>query len=70
MLLALAIFVVTIMLVIWQPKGLGIGWSAMGGAAAALLIGVVSLPDVPVGLGHRLERNRRVRRDHHHQPAA
>jgi arsenical pump membrane protein len=51
MLLALAIFVVTIMLVIWQPKGLGIGWSAMGGAAAALLTGVVSLPDVPVVWG-------------------
>ncbi len=51
MLLALAIFVATIALVIWQPKGLGIGWSAMGGAAIALLVGVVSLSDVPVVWG-------------------
>ena len=51
MLLALAIFVATITLVIWQPKGLGIGWSALGGAAVALLVGVVSLSDVPVVWG-------------------
>ncbi len=51
MLLALAIFVATIALVIWQPKGLGIGWSAIGGAAIALLVGVVSLSDVPVVWG-------------------
>ncbi|TCQ02472.1 MULTISPECIES: arsenic transporter [Sphingomonas] len=51
MLLALAIFVATIALVIWQPKGLGIGWSALGGAAVALLVGVVSLSDVPVVWG-------------------
>jgi arsenical pump membrane protein len=48
MLLAVLIFVATITLVIWQPKGLGIGWSAMGGAIVALLAGVVSLSDVPV----------------------
>ena len=36
MLLAVLIFVATIALVIWQPRGLGIGWSAMGGAAVAL----------------------------------
>jgi arsenical pump membrane protein len=32
--------------VIWQPRGLNIGWSAMGGAILALLFGVVSLTDV------------------------
>lgn len=46
MLLALAIFVVTLVLVIWQPRGLGIGWSALGGAAVALLAGVVGWGDV------------------------
>ncbi|WP_319798420.1 arsenic transporter [Nitrobacter sp.] len=51
MVLALALFGVTIALVIWQPKGLGIGWSALGGAAVALLVGVVSLSDVPVVWG-------------------
>jgi|TARA_R100000501_G_scaffold7881_2_gene16409 arsenical pump membrane protein len=48
MLLALAIFIATITLVIWQPRGLGIGWSALGGAGLALLLGVVSLSDIPV----------------------
>ena len=51
MLLAVLIFVATITLVIWQPKGLGIGWSALGGAEVALLLGVVSLSDVPVVWG-------------------
>ena len=46
MLAALLIFLVTIILVIWQPRGLGIGWSAMLGAMLALLSGVVHLGDV------------------------
>src|SRR5699024_10093309 len=46
--LALAIFIATLVLVIWQPRGLGIGWSALAGAAVALLAGVVTLPDVAI----------------------
>ena len=46
MLTALLIFLVTILLVIWQPRGLGIGWSATLGAAMALLSGVVHLADI------------------------
>ena len=48
MLIALLIFIFTIVLVIWQPKGLGVGWSASLGAALALWSGVVSLGDIPV----------------------
>jgi len=33
---ALLIFVATLIAVVWQPHGLGIGWSASAGALAAL----------------------------------
>ncbi|HYK74407.1 MAG TPA: arsenic transporter [Pseudoneobacillus sp.] len=44
--LASIIFLVTLILVIWQPKGLSIGWSACGGAILALLVRVVDFKDV------------------------
>lgn len=51
MLTAVLIFVFTLVLVIWQPRGLGIGWSASLGAIAALLLGVVHLSDIAVVWG-------------------
>lgn len=47
MIAAALIFLATLALVIWQPKGLGIGWSAAGGALASLLAGTVTLADIP-----------------------
>ena len=46
MLTASLIFLFTITLVIWQPRGLGIGWSATAGALLALVSGVVHLADI------------------------
>ncbi|MET0785820.1 MAG: arsenic transporter [Paenisporosarcina sp.] len=44
--LASLIFLITLLFVIWQPRGLSIGWSAMSGGAVALLVGVVNFQDV------------------------
>lgn len=47
MLIAAAVFLLTLVLVIWQPRGLGVGWSAALGALLALVAGAVSLQDIP-----------------------
>jgi arsenical pump membrane protein len=50
-LIAFLIFLATLIFVIWQPRGLGIGWSATAGAVVALLAGVIHVADIPVVWG-------------------
>lgn len=43
---AIIIFVITLIFILWQPRGIGIGWIASIGALLALFSGIVHLHDI------------------------
>ncbi|HLO49060.1 MAG TPA: ArsB/NhaD family transporter, partial [Kamptonema sp.] len=45
--MSLVIFLLTLAIAIWRPRGLGIGFSALGGAIAALATGVATPENLP-----------------------
>ena len=49
--LAVGLFLVVLVLIIVQPRGLSIGWTALGGAVVALLLGIVSWSNVGTVVG-------------------
>lgn len=46
MLTALGVFLFTLVLVVWRPRGLGIGWGALLGAGLGLALGVIHWQDI------------------------
>ncbi|QOP42898.1 arsenic transporter [Sulfurimonas sediminis] len=46
MVLAFGLFLVTLVFIIWQPRGLQIGTTAVTGALVAIVLGIVSFDDV------------------------
>ncbi|PSR20847.1 MAG: arsenical efflux pump membrane protein ArsB [Sulfobacillus acidophilus] len=49
--LAVGLFIVVLVLIVTQPRGLSIGWTAVGGAVVALMLGIVSWNNVATVVG-------------------
>lgn len=49
--LSVSLFVIVLVLIIAQPRGLSIGWTAAGGAVVALLLGIVTWANVGTVVG-------------------
>ena len=49
--LAVGLFLVVLVLIIAQPRGLSIGWTALGGAVVALALGIVTWSNVGTVVG-------------------
>lgn len=50
-LLSIIVFAATLILVLWKPRNIGIGYSALAGALASYLLGIINVADIGIVWG-------------------